>query len=322
MEPNSMANVDASLSQFQAKVNAAKTFQSQGVTSAELASYMEKVVSPAAVALLEAAVGDRHNLEDNDQLVIHYTSMANLFQMLQQGYLRLYDTGNTNDPQEGDYFNKHASIPSYIEWTRSSPTGPAYVASFIVSDPTKRRCDDLVYWRTYGDSARGCSIEFFASGRDIKKVRYGEHEISKTISTLDPLLQQIRPLTQLPAPIGESVRRFLTEAIDNTLRYLYKSEDFKYEQECRLVVLQEQLDSSLIKFDTRREHNGIAAVRHYYRDSRLTLKSMLGRSGATITLGPAALNQPNIINALKIAFRQLEVYGTVAKCSEIFFQAS
>ena len=322
MEPNSMANVNASLSQFQAKVNAAKIFQSQGVTSAELASYMENVVSPAAVALLETAVGDRHNLEDNDQLVIHYTSMANLFQMLQEGYMRLYDTGNTNDPQEGDYFNKHASIPSDIAWTRYSPTGPAYVASFIVSDPTERRCDDLVYWRTYGDSARGCSIEFLASGRDIKKVRYGEHEIRETISALDPLLQQIRPLTQLPAPIGESVRGFLTEAIDNTLQYLYKSEDFEYEQECRLVVLEEQLEPGLIKFDTRREHNGIAAVRHYYRDPRLTLKSMLERSGATITLGPAALNRPNIINALNIAFRQLEVYGTVTKCSEIFFQAS
>ena len=317
-----MANVDAALSQFQAKVRAAEVFQGQGVTSVELARYMAKVVSPAAVGLLEAAVGDRHDLEDKDQLVIHYTSLTSLFRMLKHGHIRLYDTDNTNDPQEGDYFNKHASFPSDIAWTRSSSTGPAYVASFIVSDPTERRRDDLVYWRTYGDSARGCSIEFFASGRDIKKVRYGKHEISETISALTPLFQEVRPLTQLPAPIGEKVRESLAEAFDDVLRYLYKSEDFEYEQECRLVVLEQQLHPSLIRFDTRGEHNRTTAIRHYCYDPRLALKSMLTRSGTTITLGPAAPNRSNIINALKIAFGKLEVYGTVANCSEIIYQAS
>ena len=319
---NLMANANAGLSLLKAQVSAAMRFQGHGVTTAELVRYVKEVVGPSAVAILDAAVGHRHALEGTDQFVIHYTNVASLFKMLQQGHMRLYDTDNTNDPQEGDYFNRHARMPNDIEWIRSSSTGSAYVASFVVSDPTQCRRDDLVYWRTYGDSARGCSIEFSASGRDIRRVLYGEHEIDETISTLNPLLQEIMPLTQLSSPVGESVREIFGNALYSTLPFLYKSEDFKYEHECRLVVSDRQLDPPQIKFDTRRDHNGVTDVRHYCIDSQLQLESMLARSGATITLGPAMHNQTNITKALKLAFRKLDVHGTVVKCSRISFQAS
>ena len=220
-------------------------------------------------------------------------------------------------PTKVHSFDQHTNLAHQFRWLNDISPMPAYLASFVISDEppgTDASRDNLVYWRTYGDGGRGCSIEFFCSTRELQKVRYGRTHIETTSRKLEPLLLRISPLTELPSPIGDGVRKLVCEAL-NGLRYLYKADDYEYEQECRLVVLRQQLNTADIDFDYRRDHNGATQVRPFCYDDRLNLAEILNDTGATVTIGPAAASPKALARSIQLAIEKLGLYGAAVKTS-------
>ncbi len=283
---------------------------------------MESFILPAAADLLHTIVGHRHVLAKSQERVVHYTSVSSLFSMFANERMRLYDSDNSNDPGEGKYFDQHSQWLSDYSWLDTATPMPVYIASFVLSDLSEgdRSCsDDLVYWRTYGDSGRGCSIEFFSSSRDLQKVLYGQHEVEATAESLREFLSQVDPFVEPSSPIGARLADLVAEAL-NSIRHLYKSEDYEYEHECRLVVLKQQQSLANIHIDSDQAHGGFS-VRHYCYDDRLKLRGMLDATGSTITIGPAATSQEALERTMRVALEKLGIYsGASIKFSRISYR--
>ncbi|MYG99359.1 MAG: DUF2971 domain-containing protein [Acidimicrobiaceae bacterium] len=287
-----------------------------------VAQFMESFILPVAADILHMIVSHRHELAKSQERVVHYTSASCLFSMFKNGRIRLYDSDNSNDPSEGAYFDQHSQWLSDYSWLKAATPMPVYIASFVISDPSEsdRPCrDDLVYWRTYGDSGRGCSIEFLASSRGLQKVLYGQYEVEATAESLRGFLSQVDPLIEPSSPIGSRLADLIAEAL-NSIRHLYKSEDYEYEHECRLVVLKQQQPLANIHIDFDRAHGG-SSVRHYCYDDRLKLKGMLDATESTITIGPAAPSQEALERTIRVALEKLGFYSAAAvKFSRISFR--
>ncbi|MYA43614.1 MAG: DUF2971 domain-containing protein [Gemmatimonadetes bacterium] len=216
------------------------------------------------------------------------------------------------------------AVLSQYSWLDTSSSTPVYFASFVISDSKKKNKsyhDDLVYWRTYGDAARGCSIELFSASRDLKRVLYGKHNVEVTAQLLEEFLNRIAPLVELPPPIGQGLADLAAEAI-NSIRYLYKSEDYQYENECRLIVLRDRKNLANIHFDYRQAHGGSTSVRHYCYDGRLEMRGILEATGTSITIGPAAPSQDALERTIHVALKKLGIYGAAVMRSEIGYRTS
>ena len=281
--------------------------------------YIDSMIVPIAADLLDKIIGRRHALEKSQEWIIHYTNVASLFSMFKNNMMRLYDSDNANDPVEGKFFDGVANLASQYSWLGDPSPMPAYTASFVISDSVldyAERCDNLVYWRSYGDSGHGCSLGFSAPVSGLKRVLYGADNVEITAQRLTPLLNRMTPYTLLSSPVGSSVSKLLHEAI-NTLRYLYKPTDYEYEHECRLVVLRQQRKAAQIQFDYRRDHGGTTPVRHYCYDERLRLEEMLKATGSTITIGPAVSSKEALKRTMRIALEKLGTYGAAVTFSQI-----
>ena len=321
--------VEDTLSRLESMVEAALHNFEQTRDTQRVTQFMNAIVVPVAVALLHNVVGHRHALDPSFDRAIHYTSVSSLFSMLESGKMRLYTSDSANDPNEGAFFDQHSDLAKKFRWLKDVPSTPAYLGSFVISDsPSDQETnrdhqetnrDHLVYWRTYGDGGRGCSIEFCCSTRGLKKVLYGKSHVRAASRRLELLLPRISPLTELPSPIGTGVREVFGEAF-NSLRYLYKSDDYEYEEECRLVVLRQQRSAGAIGLDYRRDHNGARQVRHYCHDDRLNLHEILNTTGTIVTIGPAAQSPRALSRSIHIALEKLGAYGAAVKTSRISFR--
>ena len=222
------------------------------------------------------------------------------------------------------YFDRWSSGLSQYSWLDVSSSTPVYFTSFVISDSKEKNKpyrDDLVYWRTYGDDARGCSIELFSASRDLQRVLYGKHNVEVTAQLLEEFLNRITPLVELPPPIGQGLADLAAEAI-NSIRYLYKSEEYQYENECRLVVLKDRENLANIHFDYRQAHGGSTSVRHYCYDGRLEMRGILEATGTSITIGPAAPSQDALERTIHVALEKLGIYGAAVMRSEIGYRTS
>ena len=319
-----MINIDAQFDRLKELIDAAQHILDKTGETNPVAQFMETQIVPAVADLLHTIVGHRHALTESEERVVHYTSVPSLFSMFDEKRVRLYDSDNSNDPNEGQYFDKHAPFLSEHSWLATPSRMPAYLASFVISDSNdndRPYHDHLVYWRTYGDAGRGCSIEFFSKSRGLQKVLYGEHQVELTTGLLEEFLNRVAPLVILPSPIGPRIADLVAEAF-NSIRYLYKSEDYKYENECRLVVLRHQKKLGNIHFDYNRTHGGSTPVRHYCFDNRLKLKGMLNDTGTTVTVGPAAPCPETLERTMRVAIEKLGIYGAAVKRSRIDYRTS
>ena len=319
-----MTNIDAQFDRLEGLIDAAQHILDKTGETNPVAQFMETQIVPAVADLLHTIVGHRHALTQSEERVVHYTSVPSLFSMFDEKRLRLYDSDNSNDLNEGRYFDQHAPFLSEYSWLATPSMMPAYLASFVISDSNdvdRLYRDDLVYWRTYGDAARGCSIEFFSKSRDLKKVLYGKHQAELTTELLDEFLKRVATFADLPSPIGSRIASVVAEAF-NSIRHLYKSEDYKYENECRLVILRQQKKLANIHFDYNRTHGGSTPVRHYCFDKRLKLKGMLNDTGTTVTVGPAAPSREALGRTMRVAIEKLGIYGAAVKPSRIDYRTS
>ena len=240
---------------------------------------------------------------------IHYTGIDVVVSMLQniaagnEDSLRMYDSVHLNDPAEGNYIA--SNLPKEYGWLKKKDVSHAYIASFITPDSQEKAEDasnNLVFWRTYGKEGEGCSLSFRIRSDRLRMVRYGSKAVKNTVRILKPVLNLLGPLTNIPEQnLCEKVRETLGKIVWNSLErfnYLYKSDAYSYENECRIVLAGTDVDKDKIRFELQSGTGSPAYIRHYYADKRLATTKLLV-SGSRITLGPCMAYPGNMLYCLK-----------------------
>lgn len=118
-----------------------------------------------------------NNIEDN---YIHYTSIQSFCEIINSGYIRMYNCDNLNDPKEIEYALDKFGLKTtnyYLDNYKRSH----FVFSSCVYDKSKK--DDFNMWRLYGVNGEGIGIvykieygdeDYKNLGFHIGKVNYGE----------------------------------------------------------------------------------------------------------------------------------------------------
>ena len=279
-------------------------------------------------------IEERHKVHETknekNNLFIHYTNIAALVSMLQdtskggaQSWLRLYDSVHFNDPNEGTYFSDNLNLPKKYEWLGKMEVSHAYIASFIIPNDKEDLSDNLVFWRTYGQEGTGCSLSLTVPRSRLQKVLYGPSKVKPATKALRVGLDSLDPLVRIRKQSLREVKKELARIVWESLekfRYLYKSEAYKYENECRLVVAEKSnilgSDKNKICFEDRGENKSPAHIRHYYKPPDFEIKKLLG-TGSSITLGPCVPHPYNVQYYLKTLMRRANLEEPEIKISKI-----
>lgn len=303
--------------------------------------FLEGLVSPGIDDVFTANLSEIHNrhrqtISDGKRNnAIHYTGIATVTAMLNHhtnelpSFLRMYDSLNLNDPEEGQLFYRHFSLPEEYKWMCDRNPPHAYIASFIIpNDPDKpdepARDDNLKYWLAYGKGGDGCSLRIKLPQNRLHKVLYGSDSVKETIQQLDvvSILRTLDPLIDVPDPlIQEQVRAKLSETVwQNTARiaYLYKDSAYNYEKECRLVEPARYIPDG-VNFQFIEHLDGYGQLRHYYEDDTLRTNEILV-TGSSVTLGPCVPRRSIVKFSLERLFRKANLTGPEVKCSKIPFR--
>lgn len=326
-------------------------YETHGSLSPE---YVEGIINPflkMVVSEIANEIESQHTL-DTSGFVVHYTSISALVSMLQAqidmetrkqtfdnlkntneelkelqigrgGSLRLYDSAHSNDPAEGNYIFQELIRSGKHDWLSQSVATHAYIASFIIPeyDPDKAS-DNLVFWRTYGREGEGCSLKLKVSTPKLRKVIYGGSELENTKDQLSIVLSILKPLGSIG---NEDINQILSQAIFESLgriAYLYKSQAYRYERECRFVILPDEIDTETdVSFDYRADGNSSGRLRHYCEDETLGIETILS-SGSSITIGPCVEYREDLLQTIGTLRRKARLFGPVVKPSEIVYRKS
>ena len=271
---------------------------------------LESLVTTTVCPVLEKALKDlcpqieeRHKIDESenrrDNFIIHYTGIATLVSILQNAFkgdkkssLRLYDSIHFNDPSEGNYLTR--DLLQDYKWLKKTDVRHAYIASFILAKSKIEKdamSNNLVFWQEYGQKGEGCSLSLHAPLSILRKVFYGpdSKDAKRTVKELRSVLDLLDPLEIDNPLIPESTSIKLAETVCNSLekiRYLYKSDAYEHEKECRFVLLESDINKDKICFEYQDRNNSHAHIRHYYEHEALQIKNLM-ESGSSITLGPA-----------------------------------
>ena len=262
-----------------------------------------------------------HALPEPQHLVIHYTSIANMFCMLDKGVILLYDSDNANDPNEGTFFSTYLDIPSEFSWARQPTISHAYTASFVIPADGEKRNDNLVYWRTYGREGGGCSLELLAPPSRVRKVLYGPEAVQKTRMVLLPVFEILDRLARIDDTVREHMATTVWHAL-GAIRYLYKDQAYEYENECRFVIPSVEVKPHEVSFDYGDSARLPARVRHYYKHEALSLADLLKSSDTSITFGPTVKDTSILERSLTILLQRMKLYGVKIRPSEIAYRGS
>ena len=309
--------------------------------------YLKAVVVPnlqKALSDVCRVIDTKHRISESDSpnpnLVVHYTSIATIVSMLQacttrkknkvpsghsetlQGIqpvsLRLYDSAHFNDPIEGQYFVQNLNLNENHDWICGTDVTHAYIASFIIPwkcDPNSGT-DDLVFWRTYGKEGEGCSLKLEIPRSKLRKVLYGPDAVAKIGQLLSPILEILDPL----ATVGDrSITQLIREAFWRSMgkiQFLYKSEAYKYERECRVVANRREICDDDICFEYREGKNKNGRLRHYYNDGNLDIENIL-TSRSAITIGPCVNDKADLGLSLEVLKERAGLPGPQINISEI-----
>ena len=242
---------------------------------------------------------------------------------LRNGVLRLYDSVHLNDPDEGNYLI--GSVLKKFRWLRNPEESHAYIASFVMPDAKKDMSNKLTFWRNYGDEGEGCSLSLPVPRSRLEKVLYGIPEAQQTAKILSPVLVSLNSLVRTAkGPLRKAVQgesaRVVWSFLDR-IRFLYKSSEYEYENECRFVVPESDIqDKDKIRFQYQDQNNS-PRIRHYYEDDALQINKLLV-SGSSITLGPCVRYRKNVCFCLDQLKRNAGLSGTEIKCSTIPYRKS
>ena len=314
--------------------------------------YIKDIIIPIlkqTVAILCAPIRRRHQVTPsiNGQQTIecvHYTSINTIVRLLygsaspEKSYLRLYDSWHFNDPDEGVYFMRHAEVPDISHLLSDAQIKPAYCACFILGG-NEDVSDNLLYWRMYGEEGEGCSLKLLIPAELLFKVLYGSYEAKKTgdnlhqlyISFNSQILEALSPLIDVlckesninKAEASKIVQRMIdlayAEEIE-TINFLYKNDNFKYEKEVRLVKTFESIrrDGNNIKFDPD-PYISRARIRHYYEHDDLASDKIL-KTDCVITIGPSVDDKDNLLFYMKELLRRAGLPGPKVRLSKVSYR--
>ena len=305
----------------------------------------------------EALYGE-HRLPAEVSHLVHYTTLGTLTSMLgvveaadenyrlatrvskddaeqhggSLGYLRLYDTFSSNDPNEGGFFvnsvddkgrfrRRYSAVWSLFEDRSASP---AYQTSLTyVGDAAE--ADKLMFWRTYGREGTGCALAFpmvsFEDQDNVFRVRYGKAAVARCLRTLSELLGAYSAIPGAPNFPSMSQVSELPKPLVNVLSplvYLYKSQDYEYEKEVRIVIPFADLENGLYLQGS--SVTGIpVAWRHFAEVPSLEVPQLFV-SGSRIVLGPTVESVANVQFVLKRLLLTRKLYGPKVKRSTISYR--
>ena len=303
-----------------------------------------------------------HKVDDAEReknnFVIHYTSIAALVSMLQDAseeperkdpekeredkkpeqdptpddkkcLWRLYDSMHLNDPDEGKYFIRNLKLPAKYNWLGEGDATHAYITSFIIPDNEKDMSNNLVFWRTYGQEGEGCSLSLPVPRSRLQKVLYGteaESAIKILKSDLVSLLDSLELLVKIcKQQLRKDVRSRLAGVVWESLerfRYLYKSEAYEYEKECRFVVAESDItDKNKIFFEDKNLNNSSIRIKHYYEHEYLEIKKLLA-TGSSTMLGPRVPYADNVCYFLNTLRQRAGLARQEIKISKIPYRKS
>lgn len=295
-------------------------------------SYIQDHVVPRLRIALEDVLEDiqSYHMLDSDNnkgnFVVHYTSIDALLCMLENSSkgkthssLRLYDSMHLNDPDEGNYFDRNLNLPEKHSWLNRKRRSHAYIASFIIPDVQKDMSDNLAFWRAYGREGEGCSLLLHISLFQLRKVIYGSDKVKRAERKIIPVLDVVEPLIASSGlrkkEIGENLAEVVWRSLEE-IRYLYKSEAYDYERECRFVIPESSIDTNEIYFERHDQKETASIIRHYCEDESLKIRRLLV-TNSSITLGPRVSNADNIRYYLETLLKRQELFGTKIKVSKI-----
>ncbi len=291
------------------------------------------------IPIIEARHKFACNDDNEDITCVHYTRTDILFRMLSENinvensFFRLYDSVHLNDPDEGNYLLRQLTQCGRYPWLRSasdyvwsaSDREVAYIMSFVVGKNGRGIEDNLVFWRTYGNEGKGCSLMFPVKAVHLKKVLYG-NEVNQTLRALEPILNALSSIFVSDNKVPEIVRGKTIEEIYKQLKgiiYLYKSKAYEYENEARVVRLESEIKEEekveKIHFDYQEGSVGSPRIRHYIEFECANLKTLLS-SGSIITIGPTVPHQQNVLKCLEGIKRKIKHLGPQIKLSEISYR--
>ena len=261
--------------------------------------FVDGVLVTGVQRLLTEALGEVDQTHSVDRglssLMIHYTGVDTIVAMLRgaakqrDAFLRLNASSTFNDPDEGRFFTKNLAIPTRHRWVKERDTSHAYMVSFIIPDEKVDLSDNLMFWRTYGREGEGCSLVLSVPQARLRKVKYGVRHIKDVRAILLPFLDILLPLVTIEVdPLRTSIRTRLSEVVWGALagiKYLYKSDAYGYERECRVVVPEFEVPHDAISFVHDERDGVLRGVKHYIEDPDLTAKRILA-TDSRIVLGP------------------------------------
>ena len=296
-------------------------------------------------------------LDRTTKFLVHYTSIDVLFSMLScpvwndghfalsssgtseelgedSGFLRIYDTYNSNDPNEGQFFvrskpsrhhfpSRHSDLWKLLV-DRSKL--PAYVASFrgvsMLED-----VDDLVFWRAYGNGGKGCAVVFPVSFIDadtpILQVRYGKKSVRSTLDRLCAVFDSLTSTQSLrhcnPSNATVCVPKYISSCL-SPIPYLHKADHYRFENEVRVIVPFVDLPPRSLFCHRIHDADWGLKLRHFANLSVLNIRNIL-RTDSRILLGPAVPSKSNLSFVLKQRLVNLGLVGTNVCASRIDYRS-
>lgn len=290
-----------------------------------------------------------HDSKSFTSSAIHYTSIGTLVSILQHvvndkeckecavnennhansgtsDSLRAYDSVHFNDPDEGKFFTRY--FPKQHERLLEDEQSHAYIASFVLPQCDRDMADDLVFWRTYGKDGEGCSLSFFVEPSCLGKVLYGKDKAKNNIKELEPVLgglhtlrefidsEEMHPYTK--RKLSANLAEINWDSLEK-IRYLYKSEAYEYEKECRFVRTKSDIDTEKVHdvcFEYRNNN-----IRHYYEHEELKVSKLLV-SGSKIILGPCVPHSNDVKYCIEALLKSAKLSGPTVKLSKIDYRKS
>ena len=302
--------------QFNAPVQQARALLIAGRTDSALKTIEDALLS---------TILDRHRVP-TEVSIVHYTSihvLKSIIDRLQdddQASVRAYDSIHLNDPSEGTYLRSCCSSRhSWISGDES--TRHAYVTSLIVNESGDMH-DNLIFWQGYGSQGEGCSLAFprETPRSNLWRVLYGETAagitcsiFTQAVSVFAPLIRTVRP------PMSIALKNQLKELfkrVFDRIRYLYKSEAYEHENECRFVSTANEVQTDEVCFEYSERGDGSPRIRHYIEPETLDIQKNLLISGSIITLGPTLPQKTNVRYYIEHSIKKL-LSGTTVRCSNV-----
>lgn len=296
-------------------------------------------------------------LSEDIKFLVHYTSVEVLFSILScpvhsntffqlsangpsenldedSGFLRMYDTFHSNDPNEGQFFinssPKSGRFKSQhnILWEllQNRSKLPAYIASFRGVSKVED-VDDLIFWRTYGKEGKGCAIvfpvSFFSSNTQVLQVRYGKKSVWSTLKHLSDIFDALSSAPSLRQHnllyTTSNVPKYISSSL-SPITYLHKANDYKFEKEVRVVVPYVDLSPKLLFCHRIHDSESGVKLRHFAHLPDLHIRNIL-RTHSIVLLGPTVLSKPNLQFVLERRLARLGLVGAKVCASKIDYRS-